>query len=89
METCQYCGLTNSHSNECQDAVVRLERARYREALEEIVCMQHMHEGNGGCHGPCPVCRASVALGLHKYLKNPGDRAKLAEFQAKYEKDPV
>jgi len=56
----------------------------YREALEQIVCMQEMHEGSGGCHGPCPVCRAASALGLHKYLRNPGDKVHLLYLKQKY-----
>lgn len=55
-----------------------------RKALEEIVCMQHMHEGAGGCHGGCPICCASVAIGLDKYLRNPGDKEKVETLSVKH-----
>lgn len=54
---------------------------RYKSAAEEIVCMQHMHEGRGGCHGSCPICCASVALGMDKYLRKDGDKERVAELQ--------
>ncbi len=57
---------------------------KYRMALEESVCLQHLHEGNGGCHGPCPVCLAAQALGLHKYFMNPGDQERVLEFRRTY-----
>lgn len=62
-----------------------LQNGEYLKALEEIVCMQHMHEGRGGCHGPCPICCASVKLGIEKYLRNPGDKERVAELQRKHD----
>jgi hypothetical protein len=57
---------------------------KFQNALEDILCMQHFHEGNGGCHGPCPVCAAAGALGFDKYLRKTGDQERFAVLQKKH-----
>jgi hypothetical protein len=70
-----------------ENGVFMRKMVQYRAALEEIVTMQHMHEGNGGCHGPCPICLASIVLGLHKYLTNPGDKERVEKLREHYDNE--
>lgn len=44
----------------------------FKAVLEKIAEAPQFHEGNGGCHGFCPVCAAKQALSNcenRKYLK--------------------
>lgn len=72
---------------EAENGTFMRKMVQYRAALEQITVMQHMHEGSGGCHGPCPICVASCAIGLDKYLRNPGDKERVAKLKEHYDNE--
>jgi len=45
------------------------ERDAFKAVLENIASWPQFHEGNGGCHGPCPVCAAKGAIANAKNKK--------------------